>query len=192
MGGSRTIKTLGLLLLAMTAGTVVLAFLQTEPVRPGAQPLAVLAPPPAGAAGVIYETRVPIQRIKWRYLVVHAARSDAEPTARGCHFLIRTGPDGQWEIHPTGHWLVQGSGRHIGSLWADSSVGICLIGDFSRRGPAERQFDLLVELVHALQDLCGIPADRVYLHSDLVARSTSPGAAFPAERFTRHLLQAAR
>lgn len=191
MGGSRTIKTLGFLFLAMSVGTLLLFALQTEPVRLGAQPLAVLAPPPTTATGVIYDTRVPIQHIKWRYMVVHSAKALSDRTARGCHFTISATDDGNWQVRATDAWLAQDSGWHIGGLWRDNSIGICVIGDFARSRPSERQFGLLVELTNSLQELCNIPADRVYLHSDLVARSASPGAAFPADRFSKQLLQQA-
>jgi len=189
MGGSRTVKTLTTLLVAMTLGALVLMFLETEPIRPTAQPLAVLSPPPAGAAQVVYDTTVPLQAIRWRYVVVHAAARSSDPIAAKCHFLISGDGRGGWSVLATDHWLRQRDGGHVGGFWRGSSVGICLEGDFSRRRPADGQFALLVDLVNTLQEICRVSADRIYLHSDLVARSSSPGAAFPAAEFSARLLR---
>jgi len=188
MGGSRTVKTLTALLVAMTLGALALMVLETDPIRPTAPPLAVLTPSPSGAARIIQETRVPLQAIKWRYVVVHASRSPMSETARKCHFLVEADGEDAWKITATDPWLDQREGGHIGGFWRDSSIGICLIGDFSRRRPVQGQFASLIDLVNALQEACRISADRVYLHSDLVARSSSPGAAFPAAEFSARLL----
>jgi hypothetical protein len=189
MSRSRTIKTLTALFVAMTLGTLVLMVLDTEPISPMAQPLMVVSPPPAGAAKSVYETRRPLQRAKWRYIVVHASPHRAHPPAAACHFLVGADVGGNGKVVATEHWLRQREGGHIGGYWRRNSIGVCLIGDFSRRPPAKGQFRSLVELVNALQGICNVPADRVYLHRDLDARSGSPGAAFPVERFSGRLLQ---
>jgi len=188
MGGSRTVRTLTALLVAMTLGVMVLMILETEPVRPTAQPLAVLNPPPDGPGQVVYETRAAIQTYKWRHVIVHSAPAATAPPAAECHFLVLAGPDGRGHVASTARWLDQQEGRHIDDLWQESSIGVCLIGDFSHYPPGRGQFDSLVDLVHSLQELCDIPADRVYLHSDLVARSASPGRAFPNAAFAARLL----
>jgi len=188
MGGSRTVKTLTALLVAMTLGALALMVLETEPVRPTAEPLTVFRPPPAGAARVIHDTRVPLQAIQWRYMVVHASLLPSGEAAKKCHFLVEADGEDAWKVTATDHWLDQRAGGHIGGFWQDSSIGICLIGDFSRRRPAPGQFASLIDLVNALQKECRISADRVYLHSDLVARSSLPGAAFPAAEFSDQLL----
>jgi hypothetical protein len=171
----------------MTMGVLVLMVLETEPARPTAQPLAVLTPPPAGAGRVVYETRVPIQTAQWHHLIVHAAPTADAPLARECHFLVHAGPHGDARITATARWLDQQQGRHIGDRWQETGIGICLVGDFSRQRPGQGQFASLVELANTLQELCSISADRVYLHSDLVARSASPGAAFPGDAFAARL-----
>ena len=189
MGGSRTVKTLTALLSAMTFGALVLMVLETEPIRPTAQPLAVLSPPPAGTAQVVYDTTVPLQAIQWRYVVVHAAARPTDAIARKCHFLVAGDGQGGWAVTATDHWLHQRDGGHVGGFWRGNSVGICLLGDFSRRRPTDGQFALLIDLVNTLQEICRVSADRIYLHSDLVARSSSPGAAFPAAEFSARLLR---
>jgi len=188
MGGSRTVKTLMALLVAMTLGSLALRVLDTDPVRPTAQPLTVLTPSPSSAARILRQTRVPLQAIQWRYVVVHASPLRTSGVASRCHFLVEADGEGGWKVTAADPWLDQRAGGHIGGIWRDSSIGICLIGDFSRRGPPRGQFACLMDLVNALQEACRISADRVYLHSDLVARSTSPGAAFPAGEFSARLL----
>jgi hypothetical protein len=188
MGGSRTVRKLTFLLIAMTFGVLALMLLETEPVHPNAQPLAVLAPPPAGAGKVVYETRVPLQAVKWRYMVVHAAPTSSARPAASCHFIV----DAEGDIQATAHWIGQRDAAHVGGFWREHSIGVCLVGDFSRHRPAAGQFARLVELVNTLQEVCRIPAGRVYLHSDLVAYSGSPGAAFPAEEFSARLLRPRR
>lgn len=192
MGGSRTVRTLMALLVAMTLGALALMVLETEPIRPMVQPLAVLRSPTVGPAQVINDTRVPLQAIKWRYMVVHASPLRTTDTAEKCHFLVEADGQDAWTITATDHWLDQREGGHIGGFWRNSSIGICLIGDFSRSRPAQGQFASLIDLVNALQQECRISADRVYLHSDLVARGSSPGAAFPAAEFSARLLSPQR
>lgn len=189
MGGSRTVKTLTALFVSMTAGALILMLMETPPIRATAQPLTVLAPPPAGAAQTVYETASPIARGKWSYVVVHAAPNSENPVATGCHFVIDRAPDGRWQVYASDAWRNQKPGRHIGGSWQAGSIGVCIIGDFSAEGPQSAEFDSLVELVNALQDICRIPADRVYLMSDLDARSTSPGRFFPAAKFSGKLLK---
>jgi len=177
------------LLVAMTLGTLALMVLETEPVRPRAQPLSVLSPPPGGPAQVIYDTSVPLRRDAWRHVVIHAAASADAPAASRCHLLIEPDAQAGWKVTATPHWAKQQPSSHVTGFWKDASIGVCLIGDFSAEPPDREQFNLLVELVNALQEVCKIPADKVYLYSDLVARSSSPGEAFPAGRFTARLLR---
>jgi len=189
MGGSRTVKTLTALFVSMTLGALVLMLMETPPISATAQPLTVLAPPPAGAARTVHETASPIARGQWSAVVVHAAPSLADPVAQGCHFVIDRGPDGAWQVHASDAWRAQQAGRHVAGPWQERSIGVCLIGDFSTERPGAAQFDSLVELVNALQEICLIPADKVYLVSDLDARSTSPGRFFPAAKFSARLLK---
>ncbi|MCD6303897.1 MAG: N-acetylmuramoyl-L-alanine amidase, partial [Planctomycetes bacterium] len=137
--------------MAMTLGALALMGLETDPVRPMAEPLAVLAPPPAGAAESVYDTDRPIRRNRWRYVVVHAAGPQSA-IARGCHFLV--GPDGRgsWRVTATPHWRSQDAGSHVSGYWSGRSIGICVVGDFSRTAPPPGEFQALIELVQALQE----------------------------------------
>jgi hypothetical protein len=189
MGGSRTVKTLTALFVSMTFGALALMVMETPPISVTAQPLAVLSPPPAGAAEVVYDTASAISRGKWACVVVHSAADRSSPVAQGCHFIIDRDNAGVWRVVATENWHKQQDGRHIAGLLRSQSIGVCVIGDFSARQPDTGQFDRLVELVNAVQEVCRIPADKVYLMSDLDARGTSPGRFFPAARFSARLLK---
>jgi hypothetical protein len=189
MGGSRTVKTLAVLFVAMTLGALALMLLEPEPVRPTPAALEVLSSPPVGAAQLISQTLAPLQSDKWRSVFVHAARDESANPARECHFVVAPDGVGGWKISPTDHWMRQEPGRHVEGVWKNNSVGVCLIGDFSRTPPKAAQFELLVQLVNALQETCRVPADHVYLLSDIDPRSPSPGAAFPAAKLSARLLR---
>ncbi len=192
MGGSRTVKTLTALFVSMTFGALALMMMETPPISATAQPLAVLSPPPAGAAAVVYDTASAISRGKWTYVVVHSATDRSSPVAQGCHFIVDRDSNGVWRVIATDNWRSQQNGQHITGYWQPHSIGVCIIGDFSAQAPDKTQFDCTVELVNALQEVCRIPADKVYLMSDLYARSTSPGRFFPAAKFSARLLKQAR
>jgi len=189
MGGSRTVKTLTALFVSMTLGALALMMMETPPISVTAQPLAVLSPPPAGAAEVVYDTAAAISRGRWTCVVVHSAADRSSQVAQGCHFIVDRDNTGAWRVIATENWRKQQEGRHIAGYWQSVSVGVCIIGNFSAQKPDKGQFDRLVELVNALQEVCRIPGDKVYLTSQLDARSTSPGQYFPAATFSARLLK---
>lgn len=188
MLGSRTIKTLTALLVSMTVGALVLMVLETSPGHPPAEQLAAVSRSRTPIGGAIYDTVVPIQSIKWRNIVVHSSSAGGSGIEQRCHFVVQ--PDGR--VAATDLWQRQLAGHHVyvpGRDFNADSIGICMVGDFSSRGPSQRQFDGLVELTRSLQGILLMPADRVYLHSHLAARSHSPGDAFPAMAFNDGLLR---
>ncbi len=189
MGGSRTVKTLTALFVSMTFGALALMLMETEPISARVQSLSSVAPPPAGAAEVVYDTGGAIRADRWTYVVVHSAPSPTSPVALACHFTVDRDKDGKWRVQATENWRAQRDGRHVAGYWRAKSIGVCIVGDFSRSQPTRKQFDCLTKLVNALQEVCRIPADRVYLISDLDARSCSPGRFFPAARFSARLLR---
>jgi N-acetylmuramoyl-L-alanine amidase len=125
----------------------------------------------------------------------------------GYHFVIGNGqgmPDGFVEVGP--RWNRQLPGAHVAStrrfdgavpaarsgLTPDElnlhAIGICLVGNGDRREFTDRQIDELASLVRRMQRTLGIPAERVFLHSD-VASISSPGRFFPTSRFEEQLLR---
>ncbi|MCK4601914.1 MAG: N-acetylmuramoyl-L-alanine amidase [Phycisphaerae bacterium] len=202
MPRSRTIKTLAALVAAMTVGAFALTVMETAPIRPGIKDLAAVAASDQGPEGIVKQTDVEIQRVKWANIIVHSSASRRNIESQ-CHFVIaprrpgssQTESDDQTVTVATNLWKRQAEGYHIyvpGYDFTANSIGICLRGDFSHRRPAAATLDALVALVRVLQQECGISPDHVYLHSDLISGSNSPGRAFPARTFSASLLRPSR
>ena len=126
----------------------------------------------------------------------------------GYHFVIGNGqglPDGHVEAGP--RWHRQQPGAHVAASTAQRgdvarvvangvsadvlnrhAIAICLIGNGDRRPFTDRQMHELGALVRRIQSSLGIPADRIYLHSD-VAATTSPGQFFPVSSFENSVLR---
>lgn len=197
MASSGTIKTLAVLLVAMTLGTTALIWMETAPARPMLSlPLqATNTGDGDNCLALVRNTDVPLQYIKWRNIVIHDSGRDSGDVANGCHFIIGNGNGvGDGEIRTTGRWQRQGDGRHIsvpGFSYNATSVGICLMADSTASGPTARQVAALASLVQALQATCQISPDHVYLHREL-AQVNCPGPGFPADRFRQRLLPVTR
>ncbi|HUT29461.1 MAG TPA: peptidoglycan recognition family protein [Sedimentisphaerales bacterium] len=146
--------------------------------------------PPAG---------VPERR--WAWIVVHhsatdrgdAAAFDREHKERGWEgvgydFVIGNGTgSGDGEVEVTYRWHQQKTGAHCKTPnnWAnEEAVGICLVGDFTRRAPTARQMRSLEELVEFLQKRYRIPKSRIYGHRNTPGahETECPGRYFPMAR----------
>lgn len=148
----------------------------------------------------VFATRAPVQNGRWTSIVIHHSGSTVGSAQTieaqhlgmnlkglGHHFVIGNGrgaPDGQ--VHVGFRWMDQLPGAHVGGKNAETlnreSIGICLVGNGDRTPFTDAQIQRLVELVNALAAELGIPADRIYLHSD-VARTSDPGRMFPMAAF---------
>ena len=125
---------------------------------------------------------------KWTAIVIHHSATDGgnaevfDDWHRNGHkwmgigydFVIGNGKgsrDGSVEV--TFRWKQQITGAHVGGTpgnWANrDAVGICLVGDFTKREPTRQQMESLAKLVRFLQKRYKIPSDRIYGHS------TTPG-----------------
>ncbi len=164
----------------------------------------------AGPASIesIFSTRAPIATAKWDSIVIHHSASPVGSPATieaqhkamnfqglGYHFVIGNGTgtdDG--ELYVGYRWRDQLPGAHVAGPKGDAlnrtSIGICLVGDGRRKPFTEQQMRRLTQLVSSLMEKCGIPADHVYLHSD-VAETADPGKFFPVTSF-RDQLRAAK
>ncbi len=132
----------------------------------------------------------------WRYIVIHhsatkdgnAAQFDIEHRQRGwdClgyHFVIdngRGGPDGQIEVGS--RWKIQKQGAHTGGTpgneYNEFGIGICLVGDFTRRMPSPAQMASLHRLVEYLAATYGVSPKNIIGHCDAPNATTQcPGAA---------------
>ena len=149
---------------------------------------------------VIFNTPKPIEPGRWKAIVIHdsgtmyATPATMEQDARrlglrglGYQFVIGNGSgldDG--ELHVSQRWLNQTAGAHTIGKDADwynvNALGICLVGDGERRPFTPAQVRRLTQLVDSLCRELNIPADHVYLQSQLAA-SPSPGKYFPESAF---------
>lgn len=153
-------------------------------------------PPQTAPAGTIVG-KVDYQQFglshTWRRVVVHAAANPNDSLPQRCHFIISADADTSGKgVVTTDLWKRQVRGYHVmipGHDFDSDSIGICLIGDFSKKGPAKEQFEALVTLVNELQKRYRIAADCVYIHNQLDTSSDQPGKAFPSETFNRYLLK---
>ncbi len=107
----------------------------------------------------------------------------------GYDFVIGNGTEsGDGQVEVTFRWKRQIPGAHCGGTsgnWAnENGIGICLVGDFSRKTPTERQMQSLAKLICFLQQQYGIPKSRIYGHRTTPgARITEcPGDKFPMSR----------
>lgn len=139
-----------------------------------------------------------VPEIGWQYVVIHhsgtaegsVASIHAEHRRRtdaagnpwlgiGYHFVIGNGqgmPDGH--VESTFRWKDQIHGAHSGNAAVNArGVGICLIGNFEKTSPTEKQIQSLKQLVAELSRRHHIPEERLLGHSDV--KSTScPGKNF--------------
>ena len=109
----------------------------------------------------------------------------------GYHFVIGNGtetPDGYVEAGP--RWHTQKHGAHCktpSNYYNDHGIGICLVGDFTKRRPTGRQLNALKELVAFLSRSCSIPASRVTTHGHINKKTKCPGRFFALGPVHRHL-----
>lgn len=154
----------------------------------------------------IFKTQRPVEASKWQAIVIHHSGSlygtpasiEAQHRAMnldglGYHFVIGNGtglPEG--EIHVGYRWMDQLPGAHVagpkGDWYNRNSIGICLVGDGRRKGFTPEQMQRLSQLVASLCERLSIPADHVYLHSDLT-QVEDPGRLFPEAAFREQLVR---
>ncbi|GAH42056.1 unnamed protein product [marine sediment metagenome] len=190
MVGSRTATTLLALLAAMTCGAIVLWVMSGDPIPPADH--AAVTDSVLRVDDIVFDVQDPLRPARWRHIIVHASPSARSAVAQRCHFVL----DQDGHLESTARWKRQVDGQDISAV-ADSfnseSIGLCLVGDFSRRPPADAQFQLLVALTRLLQgEPFNIGPGHVYLRSDLDAFSDSPGGAFPGKKFAAQLRRAGR
>lgn len=195
---SRAKAVWGVLLASMTLVGGTLLVLDRGP-RVGVEGFSL--PPLAAFAGgggleAVLDTPEPITAGRWQAIVIHdtgtstATAESLEQQARaqglrglGYHFVIGNGNGlGNGQVHAGQRWVKQVSGAHAAGKQAEwfnrNAIGICLVGNGDRRTFTDNQVERVTQLVDALMRECNIPADRVYLHSE-IADTPSPGRFFP-------------
>ena len=149
--------------------------------------------------------RPEVAESEWLYIVLHHSATEsgsvaaihAEHRSRrdgagnpwlgiGYHFVIGNGngmADG--EVAATFRWNEQIHGAHSGhAVFNARGIGVCLIGNFDRSRPTERQLSAVKRLTRVLAKRHRIIPDRVVGHSDVRATSC-PGTHFPMDEVRR-------
>jgi hypothetical protein len=135
----------------------------------------------------------------WEYIVVHHSgtsggnakifdyyHSEERGMENGMayHFVIGNGTDsGDGQIEVGRRWLRHLQGGHLASETLNEiSIGICLVGDFSRNRLGPRQTASLIELVQYLRKLVPETRLKFRLHREINTRPTEcPGRLFPGK-----------
>jgi N-acetyl-anhydromuramyl-L-alanine amidase AmpD len=97
------------------------------------------------------------------------------------HFLIGNGRGmGNGEIFVGERWKKQLPGGHLASETLNqSSIGICLVGNFDRTKPTKEQVESLNALIKKLLEVTGLPRSAVTTHREIHPRHTRcPGKLF--------------
>ncbi len=188
MANQRTIATLVVLLVAMTAGAFLLMLMETAPIRPNAEPLAAYGSAGADASWLTPQN-ISLREAKWQKIVIHATGAEGD-IAQWCHFRVGVDANSKPYVFATKLWDDQLAGRHVFTADDDfnaDSIGVVLEGDFGRLGPSEALLSTLIRLTRQLRRACRITEANVYLYRDLDPHTDSPGQAFPEQRFFRNL-----
>ncbi len=143
---------------------------------------------------------------KWSSIVIHhlgQPAGDLETIDRnhrnaglhslGFHFIIGNGNGlGDGDVQMGNRWHAQSSAAKPKDIqqvnWSDGIISICLIGNGNRRPFTEQQTLHLSHLVQRLQQELSIPADQVFLESELGGQANSPGEFFAEAQFKSQLL----
>ncbi len=109
----------------------------------------------------------------------------------GYHFVIGNGTStGDGVVEVGTRWRAQKHGAHCktpDNYYNDHGIGICLVGDFTKTRPTQRQMASLRRLVSFLCDQCNIPEHRVTTHGLVTNKTQCPGRNFPLMSLRRSL-----
>ncbi len=143
---------------------------------------------------------------KWQRIIIHHSATPIDDAvnmhkvhlARGMknglayHFVISNGSrkarDG--EIYIGSRWSGQKDGGHVKKqAWNQTSIGICLIGNFEVRPPTSKQLSALEGLCEYLMKRCNLQAGDVTTHTLFHPKHTvCPGKHFSLTSLRRRLL----
>lgn len=153
----------------------------------------------------VYRAPVPVpaptKMREWKYIVIHHSGSsvgnediiEEGHLKRGMengmayHFLIGNGSAhlGDGEITIGHRWKYQLHGGHSHQDYLnDYGIGICLVGNITRKKPTAKQMQSLAELVSKLQTQFNIQDDNIHGHGEFFGEDTDcPGTLFPWKDF---------
>jgi LysM repeat protein len=146
-----------------------------------------------------------VQPGRWQHIVIHHSGTDFATVAGmdryhrverrmenglAYHFVIGNGrgmKDGEVVIGK--RWTGQLDGGHLAIEDLNrNSLGICLIGNFDKNRPTEKQMSSLRSLITALNERCGLSAEATTTHSRIHPQHTQcPGKNFPAKQLRTEL-----
>lgn len=149
--------------------------------------------------------RISPRRGAWKYIVIHHSANNSDTpksidryhreerhmeNGMAYHFVIGNGvkmTDG--EIHVGHRWKNQIQGGHLRSADLNEvSIGICLVGNFERTRPTDKQMESLEALVTYLMKQAGISKANVTTHTLIHRNHTKcPGRYFPTSSFRAKL-----
>ena len=73
------------------------------------------------------------------------------------------------------------------------ALGICLIGNFDKTRPTEKQLKNLENLIRALLKRCELPGSAVKTHHQInIVRTECPGSKFPEREFLDRFKKSAK
>ncbi len=142
---------------------------------------------------------------RWKYIIIHHSATDEGNAflfdvahhkrgfwnGLGYHFVIDNGScgkeEGQIEVSP--RWIKQLNGAHCkANNMNNKSIGVCLVGNYSKDRVSDKQLYSLVYLVKLLQKAYNIPDSHIMGHGEVRGASTEcPGKNFPWDRFWKML-----
>lgn len=154
---------------------------------------------------VWFDTQQPIDAERWSAIVIRFSGSDRGSASMlrdlhkkaglsdlAYHFTVANGQGAKdGEIEMGNLWQIQKPGFtslvHRGQGNSNKAIDICLIGDFARTGPTDRQRAELVYLVQQLQKKFHIPAHHVQIAD---GKPDEQHRYFPIAWFRQQLLSA--
>ncbi|EDY82050.1 LysM domain protein [Verrucomicrobiia bacterium DG1235] len=169
------------------------------PVVAGSPAAAAASKPSLASSDLKTLDRTRTKSSQWRHIVIHHSAS-ASGSAKAFdrfhreerrmenglayHFVIGNGrgmKDG--ELHIGDRWKKQIQGGHLSSYTLNQiSIGICLVGDFSKTKPTAKQMATLEALVRYLMSKAKVPLSRVTTHTLIHPKHTEcPGKHFPTK-----------
>ena len=140
---------------------------------------------------------------RWQYITVHHSGSlsgnsaifDADHRKRGMnnglgyHFVITNGyggEDGHIEIGP--RWTKQLDGGHLkGDDINKISIGICLVGDFTKAPPTAKQIASLKALLKHLMKITLLTPGQIKPHREMPHQATDCPGSLPVALIVQNL-----
>lgn len=179
---ARTTRTLTILFISVIVGSGVLMLMETDPISVQQPSLTAMVKAAPADDKIVFETFVPVQPAKWSNIVVRTSPKGNDNIAQACHFVVDLDSN-TIQVKATELWKRQSDGYHTfapGHDWNADSIGISVAGidDISQLQKDPQKFARLLSMVRSLQHHMNIPAERVYLHSDIDQRTAEPTEAF--------------